>query len=267
MLRSLKDLEHYQVGATDGDIGKVENFLLDDERWIIRYLVVDRGGLLEDRQVLISPISFGEPDWATQRFHLKLTMAKIRNSPGIDMDEPVSRQKEREFHRYYGYNCYWGSSGIWGMAAYPGSLAEVQDQETPGAALDQGTDDHHLRSAREVRGYHVQGSDDAIGHIDDFIVDDETWAVRYLVVDTSNWWFGKKVLVAPLWATEISWEERKVHLDLSRQAIKDSPQWDAGIAINREYETHLYDYYGRPAYWVPGAPVRDTKRKHHPKAS
>ena len=114
------------------------------------------------------------------------------------------------------------------------------------------TGDVHLRSANEVRGYHIQGSDDAIGHVEDFIVDDETWQVRYLVIDTSNWWFGKKALVAPHWASRVSWEERKVHVDLSRQTIKNSPEWNASAAVNREYEARLYDYYGRPLYWGSG---------------
>ena len=109
--------------------------------------------------------------------------------------------------------------------------------------------DVHLRSANEVRGYHVQGRDGAIGHIADFIVDDETWAVRYLVIDTKNWWFGKKVLVAPHWANRVSWPERKVYVDLARDDIEKSPEWNPAEAINREYETRLYDYYGRPVYW------------------
>ena len=113
--------------------------------------------------------------------------------------------------------------------------------------------DAHLRSDEEVRGYHVQGSDEAIGHIEDFIVDDETWQVRYLVVNTRNWWFGKHVLVAPQWASRISWEENKVYIDLSRQTIKDSPEWNPSSAINREYDRRLHDHYGRSAYWLSGA--------------
>jgi len=108
MLRSLKDLEHYEVTATDGDIGDVEHFLLDDERWTVRYLVVKTGGFFDGRRVLISPISFRRAEWSTQRFHLALTRDKVKGSPDIDLDLPVSRQNERSFHRYYGYPNYWG---------------------------------------------------------------------------------------------------------------------------------------------------------------
>jgi hypothetical protein len=143
---------------------------------------------------------------ASRRFHLALTVDKIKNSPSIDTDKPVSRQHEQDYFGYYGYPYYWGGAGPWGTGIYPamlakGALPEAPDDSAPG--------DVHLRSAREIRGYHIQGSDEAIGHLDDLIVDDETWEVRYLVVDTSNWWFGKKVLVAPHWASSVSWEENR----------------------------------------------------------
>lgn len=251
MLRSLKDLERYTVNATDGDIGSVANFLLDDEHWAIRYLVADTDGFFDGRRVLISPISLRQADWSTRRLHVALTRDKVKKSPSIDVDKPVSRQHERDYYRYYGYPYYWGYSGLWGMGADPGLLAAGRWNDAPGERIDE-TGDVHLRSASEVRSYHIQGSDEAIGHVEDFIVDDETWQVRYLVIDTSNWWFGKKVLVAPHWASRISWEERKVHVDLSRQAIKNSPEWNASAAVNREYEVRLYDYYGRPVYWGSG---------------
>jgi hypothetical protein len=257
VLRSLKDLERYKVSATDGDIGSVVNFLLDDERWMVRYLVVETEGMLDGRRVLISPIFFRQAEWSTQRFHLALTKEKVKNSPSVDVDLPVSRQREREYYRYYDYPYYWGDTGLWGMGAYPGFLAAGGWNEAPELS-EEASGDVHLRSAKEIRGYHIQGSDEPIGHIDNFIVDDETWEVRYLVIDTSNWGFGKKVLVAPHWATRISWEERNVYVDLSRQAIKNSPEWNAAAPINREYEERLYDFYGRPVYWATADGPKDA---------
>ena len=250
MLRSLKDIHGHQVNATDGDIGTVANFLFDDKDWAIRYLVVETGGFFDNRRVLVSPISFGKPDWSAKRFPLVLTMAKVKNSPGIDTDKPVSRQHERDFHGYYGYAYYWGYSGIWGMGLYPKMLANARLDEPISAGPGPAIYDVHLRSAAELRGYHIQGSDDAIGHLEDLIIDDETWAVRYLVIDTSNGWFGKKVLVSPHWAEKISWAERNVYVDMPRQSIKESPQWILGEAIDREYETDLYSYYQRPPVLV-----------------
>ena len=252
MLRSLKDLERYTVSATDGDIGSVVDFLLDDERWIVRYLVVETGGFLGGHRVLISPISFRNADWATRSFHLALTLDKVKNSPSVDTDKPVSRQHERDYYGYYGYPFYWGYSASWGMGAYPSLLATGERQEAPVDHSKKATSDVHLRSIREILRYKIQGNDEAIGHLDDFVVDDQSWEVRYLAVDTAIWWFGKKVLVAPNWISRVSWSERTVHVKMSRQAIKDSPEWNATAAVNREYETRLYDYYGRPAYWSDG---------------
>ena len=109
--------------------------------------------------------------------------------------------------------------------------------------------DSHLRSAQELIGYDIQGKDGALGRVADFIVDDETWAVRYLAVEIGSWWSGKKVLVAPQWANRVSWEDRKVFLGISREKIKASPEWNGVAAINREYEQRMYDHYGRPVYW------------------
>jgi hypothetical protein len=250
MLRSLNDLEHYKVSATDGDIGHVVDFLLDDEGWVVRHLVVDTGRFLDGRQVLISPISFREAEWSNRRFHLELTKATVKNSPSVDLDKPVSRQHERNYYSYYGYPYYWGyGTGMWGMGPIPRSLV-AYDPKHPPKRADEPAGDVHLRSAMELRSYHIEGTDGAIGHLSDFILDDESWAIRYLVIDTHSWWVGGKVLVAPHWASQVSWEQRTVHLDMSRAAVKKSPEWDGAAAVNREYEARLYDYYGRPVYWA-----------------
>jgi sporulation protein YlmC with PRC-barrel domain len=245
----LKDLERYTVSASDGDLGTVRNFLLDDERWTIRYLVVDPAPVHDAKTVLISPVFFREVDWATHCFHLALTREKIAKSPSVDVDKPVSRQHERDYHLYYGYPYYWGYPGLWGLADYPvlmapGAVPEADPKIKPG--------DAHLRSAKEVTGYEVQGTDGSVGRVDDFIVDDETWKIKYLAIDTSHWWFGKKVLVAPEWASRISWAERSVRVGLSRGSVKKSPPWNPEAGVNRVYESRLYDYYGRPAYWDEG---------------
>jgi sporulation protein YlmC with PRC-barrel domain len=264
MLRSLKDLEGYAVSATDGYIGSVANFLLDDERWTVRYLVVETGGFFSGRRVLISPISFRQVHWSsTLGFHVALTKDKVKNSPSVDADKPVSRQHELDWFGYYGYPRYWGYSGLWGTGAYPGLLAAGSSNEAPAEQTGK-SGDVHLRSAKEIRGYHIEGTDAAIGHVDDFIIDDETWEVRWLVIDTRNWWLEKKVLVAPHWASRISWAEKKVFVDLSRQAIKNSPEWNPSAPINREYEARLCDYYKRPVHRNSGdRPVEAAATDQH----
>lgn len=253
MLRSLKDLEGYTASATDGDVGKAVDFLFDDELWTVRYLVVEPGSFLDGKEVLISPISFRDVQWTARRFHLALTKEKVWHSPSIDVDKPVSRQHEGSFSRYYGFPYYWRSSGLSGVSSRPSTLAASGEKEDPVDPPGEGGD-VHLRSSREVRGSRIQGSDEAIGHLQDFIVDEETWQLRYLVIDTGNWWFGKKVLVAPDWATRISWEERTVSVDLAREAIRTSPEFDPATGIDREYEARLHDHYGRPLASLPADP-------------
>jgi sporulation protein YlmC with PRC-barrel domain len=247
MLRSLKKLEKFTLKATDGEIGNVQDFYFDDCRWIVRYLVVDTSRFWEaTHQVLVSPVSFRQADWATHEFHLALTVDKVKQSPGVDHHKPVSRQFEQDYFRYYGWPYYWSGDGLWGQWSYPGALAanaasSSTDPSVPG--------DPNLRSIQEVVGYHILVQGEGIGHVDDFIVDDEDWSIRYLVVTTNNGWLGKKILLAPLWVDQISWAGRTVSIGLDPEAIRASPEWKPDELVNREYETRLYDYYGRPGYW------------------
>lgn len=252
MQRSLKDLEHSAVRATDGEIGHVVDFLLDDAHWAVRYLVVEMGGLFNERRVLLSPIAVRDVDWSARQFHVALTIDNVKDSPDVDTDKPVSRQHEREYNKYYGYPYYWNYASIWGIGMYPGLLAGAGwNDTTPGNDVgDQAAGDAHLRSASELRHYNVQGTDDAIGHVADFIADDATWGVQYLVIDTGHWWLGKEVLIAPRWAHRVSWTDRNVYVDMTREAIRNSPEWKGAAAMNREYEQRLHDHYGRPAYWA-----------------
>jgi hypothetical protein len=243
MKRSLKDLEHYVVRATDGEVGRVTDFLLDDEHWAVRYLVVHCGDMLDGRTVLISPISFRDVDWAAREIHLALTMERVKGSPDIDAFKPVTRQHERDYSTYYGYPQYWNAAGLWGMGMYPAMLAGVGWSDAPIETAEHFAGDEHLRSAAELRHYQVQGIDDAIGHVADFLADDATWSVPYLVIDTSNWWFGKQVLIAPMWAHRISWEERNLFVDMTREATRGSPEWDGVAELSDAYDARLHAYY------------------------
>lgn len=248
MLRSLNALKGYTIGATDGDVGKVLTFYFDDEHWTVRHLVVDTGGWLGIRRVLISPIAIGQADWSNRRLSVNLTKDRVKRSPDIDLDKPVSRQYEREYYDYYSWPYYWGGTYVWGGSVYPGALATAPPAGRADAA-EQERDDPHLRSSDEVIGYHIQATDDEIGHVEDFLVDEETWQIRYMVVDTSNWWFGKKVLIAPTWIARVSWVDQQVSVGLLKDAVQSSPPWDPNVPVSQAYEERLYGHYGRPAYW------------------
>jgi hypothetical protein len=141
---------------------------------------------------------------------------------------------------------YWDGPYMWG--SYPYIARNPEEWRESIQAKE--TWDSHLRSTREVSGYHIQAADGEMGHVEDFIVDDETWAVRYLVIDTRNWWPGKKVLVSPRWIDSVSWSESKVFVNLTREAIKQSPEYLEESLLTRDYEAALYRHYNRPAYWL-----------------
>jgi hypothetical protein len=140
---------------------------------------------------------------------------------------------------------YWGGPYMWG--AYP---YIVRDREKWGPSIqDKKAWDPHLRSTYNVSGSQIQAKDGDIGHVEDFIIDDETWAIRYLIIDTKNWWLGKKVLVSPNWIERVSWSESKVFVNLTRENIKQSPEYTEESLLTRDYETRLHRHYNRHGYW------------------
>jgi sporulation protein YlmC with PRC-barrel domain len=251
MLHNLTELKGHTIKARDGEIGEVEDFYFDDDRWTIRYLVVDTGKWLPGRQVLISPISLGRADRSNRRIQVDLTMKQIEDSPGIETDRPVSRQYETSYHDYYGYPYYWTGPYLWGPAAYPGPLMMPERTRAEAEAIrrEQESGDPHLHSANEVAGYYIEATDGDIGHVEEFIIDDENWAIRYIVVDTRNWWPGKKVLVSPQWIERASWHDSRVYVNLSRHNIQEAPEYDLTKPPSRDYEASLHRHYGRPPYW------------------
>jgi hypothetical protein len=262
MLRNVKRLEGFSIGATDGPIGKVKDFYFDDESWVIRYAVVDTSKWLGGRDVLISPYAMGQADWAGETLPVTVTMEQVRNSPSIDVDEPVSRQYEKSYLGYYGFPYYWGGMGLWGEQNFPGMLLSATDAVPYGsyegylrAPTNHGSDaDPHLRSCNEVKGYHIHARDGEIGHVQGFLVDDSMWSIRYLIVDTGNWWSGHEILLSPEWIKHVSWSQSTVAIDLDRQAIKDAPPYDPKAPMMREAEDTIYGHYGRRAHWHDSQP-------------
>ncbi|OHB52762.1 MAG: hypothetical protein A2Y12_09975 [Planctomycetes bacterium GWF2_42_9] len=244
MLISAKYLTNYKIESKDGNIGQVHSFLFDDKKWIIRYLVVDTGGIT-GRKVLIVPSALGKPDGESRMFPIDLTKDEIEKSPTIDADKPVSRAQEAELHKYYNWAAYW--SGPFGLAATPVGPVSGGIEKTTVTVEEK--PDTNLRSTREVIGYALQAADGVIGHVDDFIIHQEDWVVRYMIVDINRWLIGRKVIIPPDWISEISWENAEVFVDVSKETVRKSPDFNPSAPVNREYEIRLYDYYGRPKYW------------------
>lgn len=258
MLRKVTDLNGYSLIATDGELGKVKDVFFDDEKWTIRYLVVETGSWLNSRRVLISPYLVSQVNGGDQTIAVRLTQEQVRNSPDIDTHQPISRQMEGDFSRYYGLGNYWIGPELWGTGGYPilGSTELEGGGYLPSRAEEliretsDNPDDYHLRSAEDVKGYHIQGTDEEIGHVQDFLFDDETWAMRYFVVDTRNWWpGGRKVLVATHWIDRIDWGSSLVYVNLTQEQIRNSPELDPDQPLDRSAETTLHRHYDRRIYW------------------
>jgi hypothetical protein len=246
MLRSLKEIMGYGLNAEDGDIGRCHDFLLDEQTWTVRYMVADTGKWLPGRKVLISPISLGNPDWRERQFPVRLTRDQIESAPDLDEHAPVSREYEIWYHKHFQWPYYWSGAGLWSSGIHPKSLyVSKPDLGDEGPEFDH----PHLHSCREVIGYDIGAKDGEIGHVEDFIVDDDIWAIQYAVVATRNWLPGKRVLIPLTRLEQVSWDDRVLTVDLTREAIKDAPEYDPSAPVNREYEERIYDFVGRPHNW------------------
>lgn len=182
MFRKTRDLRGFSIGARDGDIGEADDFIFDDNNWTVRYLVADAHRWLPGRKLLISPVVVEKADWEGKRLPVLLTREEVRNSRDISMDEELSAQDEVKYYDYYGFRS-------------------------------------HLRSMKNVVGYSIQATDGEIGHVDDFVIDEDPWTIRYMIVNTRNWLPGRKILIAPPWISRVDWKNSDVYLNRSRQAI------------------------------------------------
>jgi hypothetical protein len=249
MFRSIEELMDYTLEAQDGEIGRCRDFLFDDRFWTLRYMVADTGKWLPGRKVLISPLALGEPDWASRRFPVSMTKEEIKNGPALEEHAPVSRRYEMEYFRHYGWAHYWEGHDLWGANTMPIPPVIPPEAAPPFEEENRDPESTRLRSVKEVNGYHIRAMDGEIGHVEDFILEEGVWVIRYMIVDTRNWLPGKKVLVSPGWIESIEWMDRKVIVNLTTDAVKNGPDYDPSMPINREFETRLYDFYGRPKYW------------------
>ena len=253
MLWHASAINGYAIEASDGDIGTVSDFLFDDASWLVCWLVVDTGNWLSGRKVLLPPSVLGRLYAKDRVFAVKLTKQQIKDSPEIDTDRPVSRQMETSVYDYYGWSPYWGTGFYMGgfgyvPAAMAGPPSGSRQREEEIADAQRKRDDPHLRSIEAVTGYHIHAGDGEIGHVEDFLIEDADWSIRYLVVDTRNWWPGKKVLISPSSAAEIDWTDKLVNLNVDRQQVKDSPAYDASTTVDRAFEERFLTYYG--TRWV-----------------
>ncbi|MFA6294361.1 MAG: PRC-barrel domain-containing protein [Victivallales bacterium] len=255
----------YAIRATDGDLGKVEDFLFDDKTWTIRYMVVETGNWLSGRKVLISLAALGRPDWKSRTFSVNLTREQVKNSPDIDTQKPVFRQHETTLHKHYQWPLYWqggyvggyvsaygGILGDGGMGAYGGSpgsnLSPFIAKEESGARKSSSSDEEdkdnpHLLSTKHVTGYRIFASDGKIGHVEDFIFEDENWTLRFIVVKTGIWRPERRILLSLQWMNRVEWGDSSLHFNIPMEVMEKSPEFDHTQKITRDYTDKLHGHY------------------------
>lgn len=244
MKRNVKSLIGFAIGATDGEIGKVKEFYFDDRTWTIRYLIAETGNWLAGRKVLISAGSLLVPDWEGKVFPVDLTREQVKNSPDIDTDKPVSRQQETDLDKYYPRTGFWAGGAWAGGIGTAGIIMPVQESIEQ-AIQNEEDNDPHLRSTDKVTGYNIKASDGDIGDAEDFIIDDTSLELKYMVVDTGKWFPGKKVIISPKWIKEIKWDTSEVVVNATVDQVKNSPEYDVTKYADEVYERSLTNYYGR----------------------
>ncbi|WP_372624633.1 PRC-barrel domain-containing protein [Falsiroseomonas sp.] len=236
------------IRARDGEIGSIADLLFDETDWTVRWVLVDTGTWLTGRRVLLPPSCFGAPGGVTLEYPVDLTRKQVEESPEIDFDAPVSRQLESRVYSHYGWTPYW-NLGYAPPFAAPGLLPTTGQAPPAPEPRQEPSGDPHLRSAREVTGYYVQATDGDIGHVEEFLVDDESWVIRYAMIDTANWWPARKVLLSPRSFREIDWATQKVRVDVTREQVKASPEYDPSTTLQRDHEARLHAHYGVAPYW------------------
>jgi hypothetical protein len=254
MMQVISPLRGFAIETKDGRIGTVADFLFDDTTWKVRWLVIDCGTWLTGRKVLIHPSAISRADLEHQRFLVTLTKAQVEKSPELAEDEPVSQQMENQLYTYYGWDPLWGGPYLseppgaiaWPYMAPPYFGLGLDTAEAHGKRASLHGSDPHVRSVNEVTGYHLHAADGEIGHIENFMIDDADWSIHYFIVDTRNWWFGKRVLISPLAVKSIDWFVRHVELDVLREQVKSSPPWDPLDAFTQVYAKRLHQHYGWP---------------------
>ncbi|MEO8328045.1 MAG: PRC-barrel domain-containing protein [Nitrospirota bacterium] len=226
MLRDLNKIKNCVVQGTDGIIGNVADMYVNDQTWKIHYMAADTGNWLQGRHVLISTESVVQPHVEIGSFRALVSQAQVEGAPAFEIEKPFSWEKEREICNYYRWSTYYPIDER-ELSVFPGKLTSVNG----------------------LKDFSLLARDGEIGKIINYIIDDANWSVRYLVVDTSKWLAGKKVLISPMWHKSINWQDRMIVVDLDQDQIEHSPEYDPAAPIERVYEINLYKHYGKPQYW------------------
>ncbi|HEX2955297.1 MAG TPA: PRC-barrel domain-containing protein [Chitinispirillaceae bacterium] len=233
----------------------IEQFLFEDQSWIIRYLVIQIRSHQSYMRKLVSPLSIQKISRHT--LYLNMTFDLLENSPEFDNELPVSRQMEEALLKYYSWPCYWlypEGYNLLGGALYPGlsvpfayPAANGEDQQTDilskESHLENTSDSSHLRLTNDVKGYRIIAPDGEVGQVVEFLIDDKNWVLKYLVVDTGHALPGRKVVLPSQLVKKVEWASTAIYLSCLRKVVIDSPLFDMEYPFASEYESRVMAYY------------------------
>jgi hypothetical protein len=207
MFCHLRTLLGAPVITTDGCTKPVCNFLFDDQSWSIRFLVVDVGSWFVRRLVVVPTTVVDTPDWGKKVVAAHLTADQLLKSPDVASAKPVSRQQQLALNEYLGWPDY--VSDWW----IPSALVPAQ-REFPVRAQN----DPHLRATLDLTGYQVWATDGCLGMLEDFVLEQASWHINYLMVKVGDWVFSRQQFVSTLSVKAISWADHRVTLGQGRRA-------------------------------------------------
>lgn len=220
------DLIKFEVHGRDDVLGTLADLFFDDGDWRVRYAVVETGGWFRRRRTLIATDALEQPYEDHPRIDCALTREQFERSPDVSERPPISRDEESRYREFFGWPRYWGgftSASTFGLTPEKTAMAEFQAKKE---AEMLGARSSDLRSMEEVRGYDLASRDGPVGQVDDFIVDDESWLVRYLVVTTGNLFSGKRVPIEPSEIDRVQWIERNVVVNLTQDEVRHMPEYN-----------------------------------------
>jgi len=241
MLRSARNLLGHRISVKDGDIGRCVDLLVDESKWSARYLVVEAGAWLSGRRLFISPLALSKAEWTSRRMVLDTSRGQVETAPFLENDALFTRDHELDLFRHYG----WSVGGLEPISeAAP--RADLSRPPPLGPAL---------RSVNEMLSYGLEAEGGPAGHVDDLIVDDDTWLLPYVVAESQSWLTGRKVLVPTDQILGVDWDDRSVEVAVPIAAIEEAPEYDPSAPV---YDTRVLRALASPldrAERVPAVPA------------
>ena len=240
MLLHYNWLSSYTVIGNDGEIGKVEDVYFDEEMWTVRYIVVKTGATFLSEKLFVSPVSIDKFDHTNELIRIGITKDEAQKAPDPG-DEPVSRKYEKDFSLYYRINPYWIGSGAWGSA---NTAREMAQQEVQILESDLEEDESHVHQAKHVTRYELAVTDGSFGKIDDLLIDESSFKIKYFVADMRKWLpGGKKVLISPQWIEEIEWAAARIRINVTRDQLESAPEYRTELDLTDERESELWLHF------------------------